>query len=924
MSKIKALFLAILILAIFGVTGILAVSHYLSTGSVQAKIERQFTELLQTYYEEPDHVSIGSSEWAGLKNPLSIHLKAIDIQHKNYTLQIKHLKLGVSLVSLLKLAPKIKQITVHHGVLAKDQRPIAQLHGVFFLDLPAFSYRIKKLTCNLKDLSPLHPQLASLETLDLPITLQSKGLYENSAVVRGTVDLSAEAGTIKFSPYYPQDLPISKIKIQAVLDSQKIDVFQIDLKSKDLELNAQARLEADSLVEALKKGEPMRLAVTGKIHQLPIDEIKVYWPVGLANKARQWVTTNLSDGVVEEATLALKGHLLPTTKPTLTLDQLGGTIDTHGVTVRYLGDLPKVSQAKGHCTYSKENFVISVTGLCEDMELERATLVISGLDRSANWMDINLTVRGQLESALKLVSQPPLTLPQKLGLDLKPFTGEAVTDLTLSFPLKGDLPLNKVRVDAHSQLRHVTLTSSLFRPLTETPLSEGELDLRVTNDQLTLTGTGIVANHSAKISATRVFESRKSQLTIEADDQAQDPYLGNFKVGYTDQNLSVTADLSKVDTQIPELKFVKKSGDPGALKLAAKLAKDNTLTVSELDLTVGQAHLRGQGQVQAQATHRVDFDLTSVIIGDLRGRLSVKSTQKGLTLSGTLHALDLDPILKNASRNHSFQSDLIAGLTIESNLQIQTLSLGNKLHMKDVQAFVLWKDAAPFALTLTSAKPGQFEVYLAPPKNNQTSLHIACDNAGALIDYFSPNSDFQGGHLTLVGTLTPVNHTYQLNGEVDLRDITVIKAPFLAQILSLSSLEGILRTLTGQGIQFDHTTGKIHWQDGKLMVEDMHASGSAIALSLTGTVDTVKGLYDLTGDLYPLNSINLFLANIPLLGFILSGGKQRGIFSTAFTIKGPRDHPRISVNPLSTIAPQGVKEAMKPSAFPEIQQKPGA
>ena len=120
-----------------------------------------------------------------------------------------------------------------------------------------------------------------------------------------------------------------------------------------------------------------------------------------------------------------------------------------------------------------------------------------------------------------------------------------------------------------------------------------------------------------------------------------------------------------------------------------------------------------------------------------------------------------------------------------------------------------------------------------------------------------------------------------------------------------------MRTLTGQGVSFSNTVGYLEWRNDKVTLKDIHASGSSIALTLDGTVNLLTDNIAIEGELYPINSLNVMLANIPLVGQVLGGGKSRGVFATAFNLTGKRQNPVISANPLSTIAPQSVKELYK-------------
>ncbi len=257
-----------------------------------------------------------------------------------------------------------------------------------------------------------------------------------------------------------------------------------------------------------------------------------------------------------------------------------------------------------------------------------------------------------------------------------------------------------------------------------------------------------------------------------------------------------------------------------------------------------------------------------------------------------------------------------------ADLEINKVLLSNKINFGAARASLTWEKGKISSLALVSVTPDILAIHLAPRKNGKHSFSVTCQNAGNLIDYFNPNDDLEGGHLTFAGDLEESEERIKINGEVDLRQVTVIKAPLLAQILSFSSFDGMVRTLSGRGIHFDHTVGKIRWENNKLYLDDIHASGSSIALNFEGFIDTQQRIYNLYGELYPLNSLNFAMANIPVIGSVLSGGKNRGIFSTAFTVTGSFDNSKIGINPLSTIAPQGMKELVKKSSKRQALDQP--
>ncbi|MFP3422545.1 AsmA-like C-terminal domain-containing protein, partial [Bacillus sp. SIMBA_161] len=77
----------------------------------------------------------------------------------------------------------------------------------------------------------------------------------------------------------------------------------------------------------------------------------------------------------------------------------------------------------------------------------------------------------------------------------------------------------------------------------------------------------------------------------------------------------------------------------------------------------------------------------------------------------------------------------------------------------------------------------------------------------------------------------------------------------------------------------------------------------ALGLTTKGEVDLDAGQLDLTGVVVPAASTNRVLADIPVLGKLLTGGEGEGLFAVTYDVTGPLNQPKVDVNPLSALAP---------------------
>ena len=900
--KLLRYFLSIVLIFI-GAGGIF-VKNYMSSPEIQ-KIIKQELELALTEIGGADlQVNVTGAEWAGLSHPFSITIKQTQIKNIKHEATLKDLTLGIDVLRLLRGTPHLKRLAIPHFTISNKHKKFVSGELDAIIDLPKIALRVNRIDLDLSDLADIHPTLSPLSGIFCPASFTISADYDGHEIRRGVLRGTIGAGDIIFPPYYPKKTPLEEVKFEITLTPSKIKLVHLTLQTQDALAQLSGTIRSKSILTDFREGRDLKLSMKGNLDRLPVDLIDVYWPQGLASNARRWVTTNLSKGQAQSAIIRMKANLRGGASPDLTISELSGNIDAKGVDVAYLGDLPKVVNTSGHCRYTKANFIIDAQGTCDGMTVKDAHLDISRLDQTHGHMDIDLKVAGGLKPALNLISQKPLELTQKLGLDPKLFDGQAETHLKLSFPLDNST-LDDVIVNSTSSIKHASVTHPKIGRLME----GGLLDLVVTNQQLNLKGTALVAGHSSDIQASKSFTSNDRKLIINGKDTSHNPWFGAFEASLVNGKIYGTVDLSKSTFDIPVALFIKEPNTPGKLSLSGQY-NDGNLALSEWKVEFNDAVAHGSGKLAAPTPSEII--IKSIIVGSLRGQGKVTINDHHLDISGKIKEIDLDHLYHHYN---SEGEDL--PFSINADLEIDRLSLGKKLNFGEARARITQSKSELTSLKLTSVKPDVLEVFVTPEKSGVKDIILSCQNAGDVLDYFMPNSDFEGGSLNLVGQFSGKPGARTLKAEIDLRDFVAVKAPVLAQILSISSLDGIIRTLSGQGVNFSNTVGHLEWGNDQVVLKDIHASGSSIALTLNGTINFVTDKIAIDGELYPINSLNVMLAHIPLVGHVLGGEKNRGVFATAFKLTGKRQDPSISANPLSTIAPQSIKELYKQQVNPQ-------
>jgi uncharacterized protein YhdP len=90
---------------------------------------------------------------------------------------------------------------------------------------------------------------------------------------------------------------------------------------------------------------------------------------------------------------------------------------------------------------------------------------------------------------------------------------------------------------------------------------------------------------------------------------------------------------------------------------------------------------------------------------------------------------------------------------------------------------------------------------------------------------------------------------------------------------------------------------------GALEIKDAVIYNPNMGLTAEGTVNFARNTIDVAGTFIPAYSVNNLLGQIPLVGVLLGGGRNEGVFAISYRAEGALNDPKLTVSPLSAIAP---------------------
>lgn len=785
-------------------------------------------------------------------------------------------------------------------------------------------------------LAALDPLLGPLAAAALPVAGQVRATLGPDHQPRSVwVDLTAGPGQVTLPDRFdlPLDIAHAAIRGEGAVDGTRgsLDALTIAFgtaRHPGPEIHAAAAL-------APTVSGAGRLVATATALGLPMADLHRYWPKGLSQNARNWVTANITAGQADEAVAAaaldLPGGGLAAGGP-VAVDTVEGSIRAHGADVAYFRPLPPVTGVEEvDIRFDQKRFAIRTRGgAVDDVVVGETDILLDDLDTDNEKIAIRVPLGGPVRSILTLLDNPPLGYPKKLDLDPAGTAGTAEGVLDISFPLLADLPIDLIQVKATASLKD----AAVKKVAAGMDATAGMLALDLDTHGMGLKGTVRLDGIPSTVDWRESFEDKpkgpRTRVAVKAKADASalaqklfdpSPYatgpLGADLVFTIDAQrrfaMTVALDLTPTTLAVEELGWGKPAGAAASARFKVDFTKDHVSRLS--GLTAEGVGLKAAGTVEftpgTSALSRVV--LSDVMLGrsHMRGTVSVRGDGYVFDMTGPV--LDAGPALKESEDiadtdapaappprrrpveiKGKFDRVLFGDWRQLTNLTANARNDGNAWTLLDIKA-----DAGGNDGTLSV----RYGPIAAGPTKGRYALRIEAGDMGRALRMTDLNDRVRGGRLLVTGTTEAAAADSALAGHVTITDYRLVDAPVLAGILNAMSLGGLVDLLKGDGISFGKLEGDFRKLGRVLAVRNVRTSGSALGLTLDGQVDIKTNVASLQGTIVPIYGLNRLIGQIPILGDLLSGGEGQGIFSATWHAMGPLGEPKITVNPLAVLAP---------------------
>lgn len=662
--------------------------------------------------------------------------------------------------------------------------------------------------------------------------------------------------------------------------------------------------------------------------------VKQLWPFWMSPKARDWVEANLFGGAMNNATISLfipAGKLADAAETgNLRLDenQLHLAFDVAGSRMNVPGEIPPIRDMVGH--FDMKGPVIKVdiaSGKSyfpsgRSVVLGPSTFGIPAVYDKPLTAQMKLALSGSGDSIGELLSYKPLSVLQRTEFKPADFNGKIDANVEATIGLIKDQNPPPPIWKASLQLQKV----DLLKPMDGRKISNVDGRIDADPKQVHLIAQAQIDSIPAQIDMIEPTEQnsgikRQRVITAALTNQQRETIVpglsdlvdGPIKVVLTrldDDKQGVQIDLTKASLTVPWIGWSKGSGIGASAEFEASGPADQ-LAIKNFTLKGDGFGAAGSIQIGKNGLSSADF--TSVKLSTIDDfAVSLKRSSKGafdVNVNG--NAADIRPILarlksagSSSGESNGDKTDATVHAKLDKIVGFNDESISNvSLVYATSNGHITTADFSGVT------KTGQAVVSEMSKTGPTGTIHVTSGDAGGLARFIDVYNHMKGGLLNL-SLHADEGSSSDWSGSIDIRHFAIVNEKKLQSIVSTpagrngeSLNSAVKHDIDTSAQNFQRSFAHIVMRGGTLAVENGVVRGDQVGATFQGVIKDPKGNADMTGTFMPAYGLNRLFAEVPIVGFLLGNGSDRGLIGITFKLTGNFDSPKLQINPLSIIAP---------------------
>lgn len=707
----------------------------------------------------------------------------------------------------------------------------------------------------------------------------------------------------------------------ALVDRQRVDISDLVVMSGNTGVRLRGVIEAGEQSPGIN--------VAGRLKDVSAGLLKKLWPPVLAPRTRAWINDNVESGRIAEGQFQV--HFEPNQLARAQADKQlpTGVVDLQfsmaEVRAKYFKSLPVLEDAAGQARLKDDSFELVISSGHATMpsgaraQLQRGQFNASNLLSGSVPGKFLFDIRGSVAALLEYAALPDLRLTGADSSSLPRLSGTGQAVVGLEFPMVKNVPRSSIRITTDVKL----MDAAVPAVLPGVDLTDGRFDVAITPEAVAVKGPAKlngVASHvawtrprgagQARIDVETVLDAKlRNKLGVRLDEFMSGDVPVKIAVaggGTGGRVISVSADLSEVSMKVAAAGWSRPAtaGTRATFKVIDD-GKGGARKVEDLKLSGKGIEVAGRIALKAGGGYSL-IDLDKVQLGEanlLQVRLEPGEDATRITLSGT--RFDARPYIKNlVSPGRQAPEGQESGggqrYVVEASFDIVTAHRSEQV--RGVNATLTARGNQINSATIAGRFPSGLPVTIRlSPVEGGRELRVASADGGAALRASNFYSKVAGGELDFYALMANAPGSPIRKGELNLRRFDVRNEAALAELDSRGRPKK--SGARNESMTFKRLTLPFSADAKFIRMCDIELKGNDLGAVAGGLIRKSDGAIDITGTLIPAQGINGLFDDVPLLGMLLTGGKNEGVFGITFAMGGTVSSPVTQANPASALLP---------------------
>ena len=667
-----------------------------------------------------------------------------------------------------------------------------------------------------------------------------------------------------------------------------------------------------------------RLVLGVAATRMTVSAFKRLWPAMVTPRLRTWVVDRITGGMVDSLEIATNAPLstLEPGGPPLPDDGLSIDLVTSSNTLRVVDNLPALRDADLTTRVRGRTATVRVGRATVDLPSGRKLTLTNGVFEVPDTHPkpsparTRFRAEGGADAAAELLAMERLRDASNVALDPATTKGNFVAQIALDYTLTGELTRNNVNYAIDGELTNfsaekwvrgqkVEAASLKLAANSQGFFTRGEVKIGGLPATVDYRKSVTDADAEVRIQAT-VDDAGRARLGFGMGEVLSGPVplkvQGRVASNDRESRYQVEADLK--DSKITELL-------PGWWKAAGKATRV-TFTVIDKpqvmrfdDIVIDGPGTLVKGMIELDANGEIalaSFPSFALSDGDkatLRADRAPDGTLK-VTMRGEL--FDGRGFIKSTASGSSGEKSKQSARDFDLDVKLATVTGYNVEALRGVELRMSRRNGHVrnfgmlAKLGSNSALSGDLRAY---PGGRQV-IYLESNDAGSLLRFTDTYSRVVGGQMWMAMD-PPTSDGLPQEGVLNVRDFSIRGESELQRVAGSDPSER--HPGLGAGVTFTRMRAEFTRSPGKLALRDGVVWGPVMGATLEGQLDYGRDDVRLRGTFIPAYALNNFLARVPLVGRIIGGGQNEGVFGMTYEVTGPQGNATLRVMPMSMLAP---------------------